>query len=120
MTDEPEAPEEGVDKRAPSYPRGAFDAFTETEFVGLRGVTQGYVPGDGVGNVMRQNWLHFGFEGRGWPHVSITAKPEPQTSAPPPALADVLERIAGQTPPPWPYSPSKPIPSESYRFRRVA
>lgn len=46
------------------YPRGGFDAFTETEFVGLnQSVIGSNSMGDGTGNVLRQNLGHFGVAG---------------------------------------------------------
>jgi hypothetical protein len=46
------------------YPRGGFDAFTETEFVGInQAVIGANMMGDGSGNVMRDNLRHFGVKG---------------------------------------------------------
>lgn len=46
------------------YPRGAQDAFTETEFVTINPAVIGSnMMGDGHGNVMRDNLRHFGVKG---------------------------------------------------------
>lgn len=46
------------------YPRGGFDAFTETEFVGInQAVIGANMMGDGHGNVLRDNLRHFGVKG---------------------------------------------------------
>ncbi len=85
-----------AEKRALPYPRGAFDAFTETEFVGLgSSVKQGYNPDDPAGNVMRQNHEHFGLDGRPpvvHPHSRIADR----------KIARVAAKISGhELPPHW-------------------
>jgi hypothetical protein len=92
MTDKPENSQR---------PGGAFSAFSETEFIGLGRATRGYVPGDGVGNVMRQNWSHFGFDGWG-PARPGTLRPthEPY-SAPSPEITTAAKVIAGGNPSEW-------------------
>lgn len=51
-------------RAAASYPRGGFDAFTETEFVGINpSVIGSNMMGDGAGNVRRDNLRHFGVKG---------------------------------------------------------
>ena len=51
-------------REQPFYPRGGFDAFSETEFVGInRQVIGANSMGDARGNVMRDNLRHFGVAG---------------------------------------------------------
>lgn len=51
-------------REQPFYPRGGFDAFSETEFVGInRDVIGANAMGDARGNVMRDNMRHFGVAG---------------------------------------------------------